>query len=172
MGAWGSRLVSNNQRPLLINPFFGPDMLHPVLPVRAEKIKAQAVCSGINLVNQHLPENRPLRRINDAFKNGELHPLAEILAGLGHAPQPALARFIHSRHIVAYQNKHMLFPEKYRVSVKITPQMPGQEQGLGMEQQADRHFFFYKRMHDLILFAVLIGNQHCFSCLVIHENRT
>jgi len=100
---------SDDQRTLLVQSWFGSHMLDPVFPVGAKEIKAQAVGSLIDLIDQILPESGPLGRINDTFKHRELHPLAEISTRFGYPTESALTAGGGSRYIVADKDKH-IFP--------------------------------------------------------------
>ena len=48
----------------------------------------------------------------------------------------------------------------------------GHESGLKMQQQADRGLFIQKWMCDLLLFALLPGNEHDLSRRIVHLNGT
>lgn len=106
MRTWGSRLPSNDQRSFLIDGFLGADMFDPTLPIGAEIIEAQTVHLGFDLVYQTLFKRYPLSRFDDAFKYRKLHPLAVVLAGLGHTPEPRLASHIGDRNIIGNEYEH------------------------------------------------------------------
>ena len=61
-----------------------------------------------------------------------------------------------------------LFPDKSRIPVDIPAQISGKQQCLNKKYHSHLDLFFYKRVHDLILFALLICRKNRLSCIVIH----
>src|SRR3990172_10091157 len=128
---------SNNQQPFLIHTLLCANMLNTALPVRPQKVEAQTVLLGLDFINQLLPQSRPLRRIDNTLKNGVLHPLAVVLARLGHPVQTARAARINCRNIVADEHKHneiSSLPDKRRIAVQIPPEIPRQPECLDMKK--------------------------------------
>jgi hypothetical protein len=81
-------------------------MFHAMPPIRTQEIKPQAVFLWINLINQPLAENCPLRRINDALKNGILNPLPIIQTRLCYPAQTTLSSVLTGGNIIADKHKH------------------------------------------------------------------
>jgi hypothetical protein len=78
----------------------------PVLPMFSEKVKAQTILFGINLVDQALAELRPLGRVHEALEDGLLHALTKVAAFLGDVAEsfPALRCF--RINVVGHNHKH------------------------------------------------------------------
>jgi len=132
---------SHNQRPFLVNTRLGPDMLHPMLPVGAQKIKTKTVCFLVNFVNELLPQGCSLGGINNTFKNRKLYPLTIILACFRHPSKPSLPAFVHCRNVIAYQYKHSeLSPAKNRVPVQVAANKTSQQLSLGMKIFTQMYF--------------------------------
>ena len=86
----GSRMNSwrsNDKRPLNIITLFRSVMLHFVVPVAAEVVKAQAVGFGIDNIQQSCFEGDKLGWVDFALEDGVLNPLAIVEASFGRAPQ-------------------------------------------------------------------------------------
>ena len=69
---------------LPVDARFRAHVLDTSPPVGPEVIETQAVLPVIDLIDQTMLQDCPLRRVYDAFENGILHPLAEVFTSLGH----------------------------------------------------------------------------------------
>ena len=78
-------VVSNQNQPLRVVGLFTSDVFDAPLPIGSEEIKAKAVALLVDLLFQSMAEIRPLRRVNEALKDGLLNPLPEIFTKLRHS---------------------------------------------------------------------------------------
>ena len=62
-------------------------------------------------------------------------------------------------------------PDERRVLVEISPEKPGQQPGLQMDEQPHGGSFVEKRMPDFILLALLVGHQDRLAGVVVHPHR-
>jgi hypothetical protein len=63
-------------------------MFHSPFPICSEKVKAKTVDLRIDCACQLMSQHSPLRRVEQALKNGLLHPLSVVHAQLGNLPEP------------------------------------------------------------------------------------
>ena len=61
-------------------------MFHPLFPIAAKEVEAQAVQIFINFINQTSAQVSPLRGVEQTLENRKLDPLAAIYTRLGNAP--------------------------------------------------------------------------------------
>jgi hypothetical protein len=81
-------------------------VLHPTLPILSQKVKAQTILLGINLVNQALAKLRPLGGVHQAFEDGLLHTLAKVAAFLRDMPESFAALGSFRVHVVGHNHEH------------------------------------------------------------------
>jgi hypothetical protein len=82
------------------------ECLDAMLRVVPQKVEAQAVIRFLDFTDQARPQPRPLRGVHQAFENGVLNPLAEVLAKLRHVAQTPPSLLILRAHIVCHNHKH------------------------------------------------------------------
>ena len=92
--SFGVRGQLNDQSPFLVIVLFGANRFDAPFPIGAEKIKPEAVFLWIDFRYKLAAQQSPLRRIDHAFKNRILYPLAVILACLGNPAQSFPTSFI------------------------------------------------------------------------------
>jgi hypothetical protein len=172
MIAIGPRLGSNEQRPFRIERRFRPMVLNASLPLRSEKIETQAVMFQVCEPQEVCPEGDPLIVGQEAFKDGVLHALAVVQAGFGDVAEATLAIGRRGGDIVADEDHHRrmdwprLSPLERRVGVEIAAEVAGEQEGLGVKEQADGNFFTEKRMLDLLLLPLLPRGEDFFPPVV------
>jgi len=98
--------ASGNQGSFLIDAGLRSDMLNAPPPVRPKVVEPQAVLSRIDFIDQALLQDRPLCRVHDTFKDRILHPLAIVLAGLGHTVKATGPAGVFRCNVVTHQYKH------------------------------------------------------------------
>jgi hypothetical protein len=103
---------------LRIIRWFGPKMLDSSLPFISEQIEAQAVFVQISFCDEGGAEGDPLRRVDQAFKDGILHSLTAILTESRNPTQSATAGVVAGADVITHQDKHALPPEESRVSIE------------------------------------------------------
>src|SRR4030042_5260772 len=82
-------------------------MLYPSLPVLPQEIETQTVLFLIDLVEEALPQDSPLSRVEQTLEDGILHPLTAALAYLGHSPQPLLTLQCLCTNVVGNHHQHL-----------------------------------------------------------------
>ena len=104
-------------------------MLNLMLRFISEDIEAKAILFSINQGHQFMPEQLELRCIQSTFKHRVLHTLSMRHAGFRHLPQPAPSLSIQCIHIISHKNQHIItsFPQKRRIPIKISPNVPCQK---------------------------------------------
>jgi hypothetical protein len=168
--------VSDEQRAFRIDGRLGSVVLDSALPFVAEKVEPQAVVIEVSELEQVSSEANPLVVLEEALEDGVLHPLAVVKAGIGHTAEPALAVGRDGGDIVADEDHHGrgaadLPPFEWRVGIEIAAEMTGQEQGLGVEEQADGDIFAEEGVVDFLLFAFLPGCEHFLAAVVGEQDR-
>ncbi len=155
-------LDSNDKRPFDIITIFCSVMLHFVVPVATEVVKAKAVGFGIDNIQQSCFESDKLCWVHFALEDGVLNPLAIVEASFGRATQAGFSDGRAGRDIVSDEDIHEfeignagLARKKRRISIKIAPKVPGQKASLKVRQKPDGYFLVQKRVVDFILFALL-----------------
>ena len=168
----GPRLGSNEQRPFRIKRRFRPMVFDASLPFRSEKIETQAVMFQVCESQQVRPEGDPLIVGQEALKDGVLHALAVVQASFGDVAEAALAVGRRGGDIVADEDHHRkmgwprLSPLERRVGVEIAAEVAGEQEGLGVKEQADGNFFTEKRMLDFLLLPLLPSGEDFFPSVV------
>ena len=97
---------SNDKRPLDIITLFRSVMLHFVVPVATEVVKAKAVGFGVYNIQQSCFEGDKLRWVHFALEDGVLNPLAIVKASFGRAPQAGFSDGRTGRDIVSDEYIH------------------------------------------------------------------
>src|SRR6266705_3377486 len=145
-------------------------MLHPMAPVAAEKIEAQAVFLRLVDVQQLQLEARELRRIDLALEHGVLNPLPEAHARFGNLPQALAALARRRRYVVGHENEHgaRSLPHERRVRIEIAAEVSRQETGLQMQEQTDGRLLAQERVHHRVLLPLLVGRQYGLPGALIH----
>jgi len=150
-------------------------VFYSVVPVRSQKIKPNRIGRWIDDVEKACFEGGEFGRIDFAFKDGVLHPLAMVGAGLGGAAEAPSALRAYGRDVIGDKNIHgdgsgrggeesswMIASagKEGRIGVKIPAQMAGEQSGLQMGQQSDGGLFIKEGVGDFLLFAFLPGRHH------------
>lgn len=90
-----------DERALRIVGWFCPNVFDAPFPFRAQKVKAKAVCCRVGFGKQACAKSDPLRRIDQAFKDGVLHTLPAVFAQPSYPTQTLLACLVSGAYVVA-----------------------------------------------------------------------
>src|SRR5699024_8720433 len=113
-------------------------------------------------------------RLDFNFEYGVLHTLAVVLAGTSDAAQAPGTALTRRTDIVTDQYHHdpvFLFPEKWRVSIKIATEMAAQQLRLQRWQQADWCLLVKKAMLQFLALALLICRQYGLAGRIGKQHR-
>jgi len=178
MGRWWSQ----DQGLLEVRGGLGADVLDAVAPATAEVVVAEAVLARVDLVLQAELQAGPLLRVDVALEDGALDALAEVEACLGDAAEAAPALGGGGGDVVADDNEHGgsssvpgragcgSAPQKGRVGIQVAAEVPGQKARLEVDDHAEGCLLVEKGMGQLVLLALLKGDQDLLSGVVVHQN--
>lgn len=139
---------------------FGADVFDPPLPLVAEEVEAKAVLRGCDLGEEVGAEADPLGGVDEALEDGILDALPAIFAQAGNAAQTAAAGFFACADVVADEDEHRLLPpEEGGVGVEATADVAGEQECLGVGDEAERDALVEEGMLDLFLLARLPGGD-------------
>ena len=155
MGAFGSHR-SDDQGAAGVVAGFGAvvgDFFRIVVP---QVVDAQAVLFLVHDLGELGFQCPELGGIHQAFEDAVLHPLAAVQALFSDPAQAAASGGILGIYVIADEYKHTSsLPQERRVSVQVSPEASGQQQGLDVGHQAPGDLFLQIGMGDGLLLPFL-----------------
>lgn len=133
---------------------FRSDMFDSSTPFASQEIKSQAVRLWVDRFDQACAHRGPERRIDIAFKNRVLDPLAVIFADASHAPQTFRAAGPRC-HVICNQYQHLPYPG--RVGIEVATKVAGKQLCLHLCHQTERHPLVKPGMSEFHAFSFVIG---------------
>lgn len=87
-------------------------MFDSPFPICSEKVKAKTVDLRIQGACQLMPQHSPLRRVEQALKNGLLHTLSVVDAQLSNLPETLSPLWSFRVDVVSDYDKHVYLQKK------------------------------------------------------------
>lgn len=170
MGAWGSRMAggSDDEDVLDIDGRLGTEVLDAVAVVVAEEIEAEAVFGGVVFIFELTSARDPLGVVDIAFEDRILDADAMVEADLGDSAKASASLRGDGGNVVTDNDHHDSPPEERGIGIKVAAEMPGKEKRLDMEEHADGYAFLKERVADLLLLALLPGDEEGLAAVVVH----